>query len=189
MSYLRLLRWINKFTPFYDACFAPLKDKHHYWFGTLLLVRIAHLVSFTATSSTVLFISLFILLLSSAILLFYTSITPVHKSKLVRVIESTSLLNLIILIGSTLYTGGGETVFLELSIAFSFIQFIVIIIISFIRIFFNNCPKCLRRNSYQLIHRGFNSSNEISHDRVEDPEVCEQSFHNLRTYQEVNTIR
>ena len=34
ISHLRILRWINKFTPFYDAYFAPLKDKHHYWFGT-----------------------------------------------------------------------------------------------------------------------------------------------------------
>lgn len=40
ISHLRLLRWVNRFTPFYDAYFVPLKDKHHYWFGTLLLVRI-----------------------------------------------------------------------------------------------------------------------------------------------------
>ena len=38
ISHLGLLRWINKFTPVYDAYFAPLKDKHHYWFEVLLLV-------------------------------------------------------------------------------------------------------------------------------------------------------
>ena len=30
ISHLRFLRWINRF---YDAHFAPLKHKHHYWFG------------------------------------------------------------------------------------------------------------------------------------------------------------
>ena len=33
VSHLRLMRWINKFTPFYDAYFAPLKDKHHLFTG------------------------------------------------------------------------------------------------------------------------------------------------------------
>ena len=65
---------INRFIPFYDAYFAPLKDKHHYWFGTLLLVRIAILVSFTVISSTFPLLSLLILLLTSLVLLFYTSL-------------------------------------------------------------------------------------------------------------------
>ena len=36
ISHLKLLRWIPSLKPVYDA---PLKDKHHYWFGILLLVR------------------------------------------------------------------------------------------------------------------------------------------------------
>ena len=39
VSHLRLLKWIDKFAPVYDAYFSPLKDKHRYWFGTTLLVR------------------------------------------------------------------------------------------------------------------------------------------------------
>ena len=34
VSHLRALKWITKFNPVYDAHLAPLKDKHHYWFGT-----------------------------------------------------------------------------------------------------------------------------------------------------------
>ena len=174
ISHLRLLRWINKFIPFYDAYFAPLKDKHHYWFGTLLLVRIALLISFTATSSTLPFISLFILQLTSVVLLFYTSIRHVYKSKLVRMLESTSLLNLIILIGFTLYTRGGQTTFLEVSIAFAFIQFTFIIIISLIKIFFNVRQKCMGRNGYHLLNQDVDSSDEMVHKRVEDPEIRDQ---------------
>ena len=174
ISHLRLLRWINKFIPFYDAYFAPLEDKHHYWFGTLLLVRIALLISFTATSSTLPFISLFILQLTSVVLLFYTSIRHVYKSKLVRMLESTSLLNLTILIGFTLYTRGGQTTFLEVSIAFAFIQFTFIIIISLIKIFFNVRRKCMGRDGYHLLSQDVDSSDEMVHERVEDPEVHDQ---------------
>ena len=180
ISHLRLLRWINKFTPFYDAYFAPLKDKHHYWFGTLLLVRIALLVSFTATSSTLPFISLLILQSTSVVLLFYTSIRHVYKSKLVRTLESASLLNLIILIGFTLHTGGREIAFLEVSIAFAFAQFTVIVIISLIKVIFNMRYKCMRRNGYHLIRQDVDSSDEMVHESVEDPEIREQNVHNLR---------
>ena len=31
------LKFIGRYKPLYDAYFAPLKDKHHYWFGLLLL--------------------------------------------------------------------------------------------------------------------------------------------------------
>ena len=166
ISHLRLLRWINKFTPFYDAYFAPLKDKHHYWFGTLLLVRIALLVSFTATSSTSPFTGLLILQFISAVLLSHMSVRSVYKSKLVRTLESTSLLNLIILIGSIKYTGVREAIFLDISIAFAFIQFTVIVIISLIKIFFNMRYKCMRRNGYHLIHQEVDSSEEMFHERV-----------------------
>ena len=163
ISHLMLLRWINRFTPFYDAYFAPLKDKHHYWFGTLLLVRIAILVSFTATSSTFPLLSLLILLLTSLVLLFYTSIKHVYKSKIVRIFENTSLLNLIILIVFMQYTGGGGTIFLEISIVFAFLQFMVIIIISLIKIIFKTRHKRMSRKGYNLIRQNSDSSDEIVH--------------------------
>ena len=179
ISHLSLLRWINKFTPFYDAYFAPLKSKHHYWFGTLLLVRIVLLVSFTATSSTVPFLSLLILQFISAMLLFYESIRPVYKSKLVRAVESMSLLNLIILIGYTLYRGGGKTTFLEVSIAFAFLKFIVIIIVNLNKIFrVDNW--CTKRKGYQLMHQDADSSDETIREREEDTEIHNQNVHILR---------
>ena len=185
ISHLRLLRWINKFTPFYDAYFAPLKDKHHYWFGTLLLIRITLLISFTATSSISPFVSLLILLFTLVMFLFYTSIIPVYKSKLVCILESTSLLNLTFLVGSTLYTKREETIFLEVSIAFALIQFTVVVIISLIKIIYIKiCPKCVRRNGYSLNRQNSNKSDgsEMIHERVEDPDnINEQNIHSLKS--------
>ena len=175
LSHLRLLRWINKLVPFYDAYFAPLKDKHHYWFGTLLLVRIALLVTFTAISFTSSKIALLILQFTLIILLFYTSIRPVYKSKLVRMLNGTSLLNLIILVGTTLYTRNGRATFLEISIVLVFIQFIAIVVYSMMNKYKKN------RCGYDHIPgQDANSSDEMLHERVEDPEVCEENVHNLR---------
>ena len=42
-SHFRLLRWVPRLTPVYDAYIAPLKDKHHYWFGVLLVARCIHI--------------------------------------------------------------------------------------------------------------------------------------------------
>ena len=39
ISHLKLLKWIPMLNPIFDAHLAPLKDKHHYWFGFLLVVR------------------------------------------------------------------------------------------------------------------------------------------------------
>ena len=50
VSHLRPLKWINKLAPVYDAYFSPLKDKHRYWFGAMLLVRGVLLVLLTVTS-------------------------------------------------------------------------------------------------------------------------------------------
>ena len=36
-------------SPLYDAYLAPLKHKHHYWFGALLLVRGILLVTFASS--------------------------------------------------------------------------------------------------------------------------------------------
>ena len=32
--------WVLKLKPFFDACFGPLKDKHRYWTGVLLVSRV-----------------------------------------------------------------------------------------------------------------------------------------------------
>ena len=175
ISHLRLLRWINKFTPFYDAYFAPLKDKHHYWFGTLLLIRGALLIVFTATSSISPLVSLLILVITLVMLLFYMSIKPVYKSKLVRLFESASLSNLLVLISCTLYTGGiySGTTALQISIGIAFVQFLLIILISTSKTCYHNKNKCTctQRRGYNLINQDSSDHDDMCHERVNDPDI------------------
>jgi hypothetical protein len=178
LSHLGPLRWINKLTPFYDSYFSPLKDNHHYWFGTLLVVRIVHLILFTATLSTSPLIGLLFLQFSLAILFFYLSIRNVYKSKLVRILEGTALLNLMILVGSTIYTISKKTLFMEISIAFALMQFTVIIIISFSRCISKMSHKCINKNGY---HQEIDSDDNMFHERVEDSEIIyEENENTLR---------
>ena len=169
VSHLRLLRWINKFTPFYDAYFATLRNKHRYWFGLLLLVRVALQIVFTATSSTRPFLGLLILLITLAILFLFMSLKHIHKFKLIRFLESISLLNLLVLVGCTLYNkiiGGNKasTPALQLSIGLSFVQFLAIILSSMLKIC---CSKywhkyIMQRRNYNLLDDGASSEESDS---------------------------
>ena len=89
VSHLRPFKWINKLAPIYDAHFAPLKDKHHYWFGAMLLVRGVLLVLLTVTSVANPELNVFVLFLFTAFLLFFTSVKDVYKQTNVRVLESS----------------------------------------------------------------------------------------------------
>ena len=177
-SHLRLLRWINKFTPFYDAYFAPLKDKHHYWFGSTLLVRGALLVAFTATSTTIPLVSLLILAITLATLLFYVSIWSVYRSKIVRILEILSILNLLVLVTYTLYTmavdSSSLSTALQLSIGLAFMQFLAIVITSMINICYHNKSNklnCIWKFGYRLISQDSLPIDDILHERLNDPDI------------------
>ena len=154
ISHLRPLRWINKFTPVYDAYLAPLKHKHHYWFGTLLLVRGALLVTFTLTSATSPTINLLVLQISMVVLLVYVSFRPLYKHKIVRILESASVFNLIVLTCTILYAPRKKTIILELSLGFAFVQFCIIVLVSLIKLCYNTWCKCTQRNGYKMIDEG-----------------------------------
>ena len=85
----RLSRWVTRYKPFFDAYYAPLKDKHHYWFGTLLMVKgFLLMLSSVAWISSDHTISLFIVLTSVATLLFYMNFVQVYQSTSVLAMES-----------------------------------------------------------------------------------------------------
>ena len=131
----------------------------------LLLTRVALLITFTATSSIAPITSLLILLLSSAVLLFYMSSRPVFKHKLIRHLESFSILNLIFLSSFALQAGGSSTLVLELSIGFSLVQFVFIVIFSLIKTYYGiSMCKCRLNNNYNALDQDLDD--EIMHERV-----------------------
>ena len=184
ISHLRLLRWINRFTPFYDAYFAPLKDRHHYWFGTLLAVRGVLLIVSTVTSSTLPLVGLLILAITLAILLSYMSVRPVYKSKLVRIFETVSILNLLMFVTHKLSVVSNETYAIQLSMGFAFIQFLAVIVISIFMICYRHKKRFTRKNGYTLIQQDL-SDDDIIHERVDDPDANDQVM--LNACDTVNT--
>ena len=95
MSHHKLLKWVPKFNPIYDAHLAPLKDKHHYWFGVLLIIRGVLLVILTLTYTVYPRINYIVLLITTSLLLFYSNYHRVYKNRLVQLNESFFLFLLI----------------------------------------------------------------------------------------------
>ena len=103
VSHLRPLKWINRLAPVYDAYFSPLKDKYRYWFGAMLLVWGILLVLLTITSVDNPELNVFALFLFAVFLLFFMSVKCVYNRMIVRVLESATLLNLIVLSAGAIY--------------------------------------------------------------------------------------
>ena len=95
-----LLRFVPKFKPVYDAHLQPLKDKHHYWFGTLLIVRGGLLAVFTSTYTVYPNINYIVLLVTVSLLLCYSNYHRVYKNKVMHLNENFFFL-LLVIIGGT----------------------------------------------------------------------------------------
>ena len=173
VSHLRPLKWINKLAPVYDAYFSPLKDKHRYWFGAMLLVRGILLVLLTVTSVDNPELNVFVLFLFIAFLFFFISIENVYKRVDVRVLESATLLNLIILSAGTLYrweSYESRSTLLMVSIGITFAQFCVIIGWNLIKARLSAGWRCRRNQGNDVIDEVIDDD-DIAHERIEDPEL------------------
>ena len=122
-SHRLLCRWTIIYKPFYDCQFACLKDKHHYWHGTLLLGRAILLAIYYLFSPAV---NLLILQLSSMLILVYEVYTQLYRERSVQIVHASILLNLAVLGSSAIYAeliGGQKIIAVVLSISIVFIQF------------------------------------------------------------------
>ena len=99
VSHYWFLRWTIRLNPFYDANFAPLKHKHQYWFGLLLLVRGIVFVTFASNFSIPNGVNLLILIIFMGLLQFYMLATSVYKSHALLVFHSSFFLNICFLSG------------------------------------------------------------------------------------------
>ena len=103
VSHLRFLKWSVRLNPFYDAHFAPLKPKHQYWFGVLLLARGMIQLSFSSSFAISEAVNLLVLLVFAGILLFYMTLICPYKSHGVLALQSAFFFNLCLLSGFTLF--------------------------------------------------------------------------------------
>ena len=147
---------INKLAPVYSAYSSPLKDKHQYWFGAILLVRGVLLVLLTVTLVDNPKLNVFALFLFVAFLFYFIiSIKHVYKRLDVRVPESSTLLNLIILSSVTLYrweSTDSKSNLLMVSIGITFAQFYVIVVWSLIKPCLSAGWRCRRDQNHDVIN-------------------------------------
>ena len=91
-------RWVNKLKPLFDAYTGPYKDKHCYWTGLLLLVRIGLFIVFSTNTSGDPAINLLaIIVVIICLFVCLATFGGVYKIWLLNLLEYCSLLNLIIL--------------------------------------------------------------------------------------------
>ena len=129
-SKYRILFWIGKFKPLFDAYTGPYKDKHRYWTGFLLLVRAILLVAFAINVFGDPAINLLTITITISCILFYLAITGhVYKNKSLSILECLFFLNIIILSTATLYSrpnNNNQVVLTNISVGTAFITFCAI---------------------------------------------------------------
>ena len=104
LSEHRVLFWVNRLKPLFDAYTGPYKDDHRYWTGLLLLVRVLLYLIFALNVSNNPSINLLAIIIVLVVMLSIPFLNGrVYKSRLVNLIEVSFLLNVSILAAATLY--------------------------------------------------------------------------------------
>ena len=130
-SHYRLLFWVHRFMPLFDAYTGPYKHKHRYWTGVLLLVRVIILMIFTLNQTNNPAINLLTILVISFALATYASYIGVYKNWPYNILEITSLLNSGFLSAISFYqllNNSGLAVTTSVSISIAFLTFIFILL-------------------------------------------------------------
>lgn len=135
-GHCRLFRWVSKLYPVLDTHLAPLKSKHQYWFGVLLLARgIVYLAGLNPFRHVTLFITAIVITL----LLFYMVLVRPYKSRMVFFLECLSFLNLGVLSITIFFTGLDNArpieIIVSVSCGIAFLQFGGIVLMSFCDVF------------------------------------------------------
>ena len=101
-SHMKVLFWVNKLKPFFDAYTGPYKDRYHFWTGFLLIIRIVLFVSIATNTSKGPILSLTLIGTTTSILLLLIKPGLYRKWQLTA-IEAFTYFNLIIFSFETAY--------------------------------------------------------------------------------------
>ena len=142
-----IVRFLFKIKPFLDAHYAPLRDKHRYWFGTLHLVRAAILLVSSlipADHSSIVTINI----LASSVVLMYFGIIVYNKT-VVAMFNVGLFLNLALMTGATCFShsvGGDSRVYVYPLTGLALLQFVGLLIFKVYSILKNisRCRACIQ---------------------------------------------
>ena len=161
------LKYIGKQKPLIDAHLAPLRDKHHYWFGILLLSLGIILIVSSLSLNVLPILSEYLLIVIAVLLIWYSNNTHVYRKRYVLMIESTFLMNLILLFVGLQY-GISRPTLMTVSLSIAFFEFCGLICwntLSYIpkRMGFRNlCPECYEH--YRDLSKKLQYTDDMSDD-------------------------
>ena len=128
-AYIKPLRFINRWKPFFDAYLGQLKPTHHYWFGLLLLVRVVLLVLFAITSSILPQLNILAITVAGVGLISLMVLTGLfYKSLYLSLFESSFIINLTLLGIAKLYTQDGNSTVAYVSVTIALIKFLCVVV-------------------------------------------------------------
>ena len=149
-----LTHMLMKIKPFLDAHYGPLKDKHYYWFGALLFIRIVILLISAVVPANNFSVFTLSISVSAGALVVFTSIGPaVYRSKVTSVFETAIFTNLLLLGLAKFYinaAGGKQAAVTYLLIGVAFAQFLGLAlchVYSVLKPFFSHYRKCFINNN------------------------------------------
>ena len=146
LSNHKLLSWIHKLKPLFDAYTGPYKDRHRYWTGLLLLVRVALFVIVSVNAIANPAVDLLAITLTTFCLITHGVVAgQVYKTWILNAIEYSYFLNLGVLSCATFYTrasdqeasrgatGQDQKAVVYTSVAIALVTFIVIVMMHMVK--------------------------------------------------------
>ena len=129
ISHYRVMFWVQKLKPFFDAYTGPYKAKHRYWTGLLLLVRIILLIIFSTFQSRDSSVNLVAIVVSTLVLTGLSILAGgVYENFLHNLLEAFFLYSLGITSAAVLYDKRNTKVAVFISTSMAFITFVFIIL-------------------------------------------------------------
>ena len=128
-SHYRVLFWVHRLMPLFDAYTGPHKHKHRYWTGLLLLARVLFIIIFSLNISNNPAVNLLAIAVISFTILAYLCYMRVYKNLLHNILEAMSFFNLGLLSVATLYqisNKGDRDVTTYISTSVAFVIFICV---------------------------------------------------------------
>ena len=168
----RVFCWVLKLKPFFDACFGPLKDKHRYWTGVLLVSRI--ILSLVSTGNVLGDDSVNLVAIATLVIILLAlqgQAGGVYKAWILTLLESFFLANLGILALVTLYnkeSGGSQYASVCVSTGSAFVVFCLIVFYHCWKRFRVCYTVCKRRNQVFVEIEGAEDSNDSDDDELLD---------------------
>ena len=184
-----LVHALKKVKPFLDAHYSLLKNKHHYWFGALLLVRATILVISALVPANHSSIIVLCVLITSVVLTYFGHL--VYHNLAVVMFDLSFFMNLAILSGAHSFTttaGGGVAVPAYTLIGVALAQFVGLVIFKVFSILKQSekVMQCLHKEQpfedNRELHEQAAVQREMESDAEEQDSIDCESIESLPTY-------